>query len=107
MRGWHALMHCGNAYTGEKLVMKTPILCDDLFVLCCGFIIQDLKVHCMAQGLEADSNRVVRLWAIFVRFCFEGCLQDCVTVTMKDNHNIKVSTARSDRKASCVIRVKL
>ena len=29
-------------------------------------------------------------------FFFEGCLQDCVTVTMKYNHNIPVSTAQSE-----------
>ena len=38
---------------------------------------------------------------------FKRSLQDCVAVTTKKNHNVLVSTAKSYRKATCMIRVKL
>ena len=59
------------------------------------------------QGIEAAPNGVVCRSAILVGFCSEWNLQDFVAVKIKHNHNILVSTAGFDMKATCIIRVKL
>ena len=104
---WHALLHCGDTFPGGPVGNVNPNLLWWLVYALFWIHYRGFEGPLYGRGtwgcLKCGFTPLGDVCHIF----FDGCLQDCVTVIMKDNHNIPVYTAQSERKSYCAIRVKL
>ena len=56
----------------DELVVALPLLFDDTFVVCAGFVVKNLKVNTVAAVLEALHDGVVVFNVVGIFFGLEG-----------------------------------
>jgi len=89
----------------DELVVALPLLFDDAFVVCAGFVVENLEINSVAAVTEALHDGVVRLNTVRIFFGLEGGLEDHVGIAVVCDHDVLVAFAGTNREATGVVRV--
>jgi len=90
----------------DELVVALPLLFDDAFVVCAGFVVENLEVDSVAAVMEALHDGVVCLDTVCIFFSLEGGLEDHVGIAVVCDHDVLVAFAGTNREAAGVVCVK-
>ena len=90
----------------DELVVALPLLLDNAFVVCAGFVVENLEVDAVAAVLEALHDGVVRFNTVRIFFSLEGGLKDHVGIAVVCDHDVLVALAGTNREAASVVCVK-
>jgi hypothetical protein len=89
----------------DELVVALPLLFDDAFVVCAGFVIENLEIDSVAAVAETLHDGVVRFNTVCIFFGLEGGCEDHVGIAVVCDHDVLVSFAGTNREAAGVVRV--
>jgi hypothetical protein len=99
--GFVATVHVG----WDELECAFVGVCDDKFVGCAGFVVQDLLCDLDVAGFEARHDFVVCGYAMMVVLGLEGFDQDCIGAGVVGQHDILVSALGADWEPAHVVGV--
>jgi hypothetical protein len=87
----------------DQLVGCLPCLGDGAFVLCAGFVVQELEVDGVSFIVQSGHDGIVGGEAMAVVFGLEWGCKDGVAVSMVGNHDVLVTTGGAEWESTGVV----